>query len=78
MACVSPGLDGSQFFKMADQSIDFNVSACCTFRMIEFSVSIHACVWPRNAKEIVATTYPHEMCKKDAHKWGGGLHNTHL
>ena len=61
------------FFKMADQSIDFNVSACCKFRMIEFLVSIHACVWPRNANEIVATTYPHEMCKNDAHK-GGGLH----
>ena len=63
----SPGLDGSHFSKWPTEYINFNVSACCTLRMIQFLVSIHACSGPMNAKEVVATTYLHEMCKKDAH-----------
>ena len=54
------------FQKWPTESIDFNISACCSLRMIEFLVSIHACLGPMNAKEVVATIYLHEMCKNDA------------
>ena len=61
------------FSKWPTESIDFNIPACCPLGMIEFLVSIHACLGSMNAKEVVATTYLHEMCKKDAHG-GGGTH----
>ena len=71
IAGESSGLDGSHFSKWPTESIDFNIPACCPLGMIEFLVSKHGCSGPRNGKEVVTTTYLHEMCKKDAH---GGTH----
>ena len=52
---MSSGLDGSHFSKWPTECINFNISACCPLGMIEFLVFIHACLGPRNAKEVVAT-----------------------